>query len=35
MQDSRGTPLTQAELDQRTLPIRLRDAAARLFLPYL
>jgi cardiolipin synthase len=35
MQDSRGPPLTQAELDARSLPIRLRDAAARLFLPYL
>ena len=35
MQESQGAPLTQSELDARTLPIRLRDAAARLLLPYL
>ncbi|MFT9090525.1 MAG: cardiolipin synthase, partial [Gluconacetobacter sp.] len=27
--------LTHYDLDRRTLPIRLRDAAARLLLPYL
>ncbi len=32
---SRGKPLTQAELDRRPLPVCLRDAAARLLLPYL
>ena len=31
----RGPELTQSELDARPLPIRLRDAAARLLLPYL
>jgi cardiolipin synthase len=35
MQDSRGPALTQAELDRRTLPVKLRDAAARLLIPYL
>jgi cardiolipin synthase len=30
-----GQPLTTAELDNRRLPITLRDAAARLLLPYL
>ncbi len=35
MHDSRGPALTAAVLDARTLPIRLRDAAARLLLPYL
>ena len=35
MQSSRGSALTQAELDARTLPGRLRDAAMRLMLPYL
>jgi cardiolipin synthase len=35
MQTSRGKPLTQADLDARRLPVRLRDAAARLMLPYL
>jgi cardiolipin synthase len=35
MQAARGAPLTQAELDARPLPARLRDAAARLMLPYL
>ena len=28
-------PLHQSELDARSLPIKLRDAACRLFLPYL
>ncbi len=32
---NQGKPLTQAELDARSLPIRLRDAAARLAMPYL
>ena len=32
---SRGAALTQADLDQRSLPIRLRDHAVRLMLPYL
>ena len=31
----RGPALTQADLDARSLPIRLRDAAARLMMPYL
>lgn len=31
----RGSKLTQAELDARTLPVRLRDAAVRLTLPYI
>ena len=35
MHHARGAELTQAELDARTLPIRLRDAGARLLLPYL
>jgi cardiolipin synthase len=35
MQRCRGTALTQATLDARSLPIRLRDAAARLLMPYL
>lgn len=35
MQSARGTALTEAELDARTLPARLRDAAVRLMLPYL
>jgi cardiolipin synthase len=35
MRQSRGPALTQADLDRRTLPVRLRDAAARLLLPYL
>ena len=34
-QSSRGPALTQAELDARTLPARLRDAGVRLMLPYL
>jgi cardiolipin synthase len=32
---ARGSELTQAEVDARKLPVRLRDAAARLMLPYL
>ncbi len=35
MQGSRGPALTQAELDARTVPARLRDAGVRLMLPYL
>jgi len=35
MQRCRGRALTQAELDARTLPARLRDAGVRLMLPYL
>lgn len=35
MQSGRGPALTEAELDARTLPGRLRDAAVRLMLPYL
>ncbi len=35
MQSSRGPALTEAELDARTVPGRLRDAAVRLMLPYL
>lgn len=35
MQRSRGLPLTQADLNARRLPVRIRDAAARLMLPYL
>ncbi len=31
----RRTRLTQADLDARALPVRLRDAAVRLLLPYL
>ncbi len=32
---SRGIPLTEAALAARSVPTRLRDAAARLMLPYL
>jgi cardiolipin synthase len=32
---ARGSELTQVDLDARTLPVRLRDAGARLMLPYL
>ncbi len=32
---SRASALTGADLDRRPLPVRLRDAAARLLLPYL
>jgi cardiolipin synthase len=35
MERSRGFKLTQADLDARSLPVRIRDAAARLMLPYL
>jgi cardiolipin synthase A/B len=35
MESSRGTALVKAALDSRKLPVRLRDAAARLMLPYL
>jgi cardiolipin synthase len=35
MRHARGSELTQAELDARALPLRLRDAGARLMLPYL
>lgn len=35
MQRARGPELTQEDLDARALPVRLRDAAARLMLPYL
>jgi cardiolipin synthase len=33
--DARAEELTQGELDARGLPVRIRDAAARLMLPYL
>jgi cardiolipin synthase len=35
MRQSRGERLTEAAIKSRTPPIRLRDAAARLLLPYL
>jgi cardiolipin synthase len=35
MEDARASALTSADLDARPLPVRLRDAAARLMLPYL
>jgi cardiolipin synthase len=35
MRDSRESALTKADLDRRLLPERMRDAAARLMLPYL
>jgi cardiolipin synthase len=35
MRANRGAALTQAELDSRSLPAKLRDAAVRLMLPYL
>ena len=35
MEQNRGRALTQAELDARPLPVRIRDAGARLMLPYL
>ena len=35
MESSRGPALTQADLRSRPLLVRLRDAAARLMLPYL
>jgi len=35
MRQNRGLALTAADLEKRSLPIRLRDAGARLMLPYL
>ncbi len=35
MAHARGPALTQAVLNARSLPVRIRDAAARLLLPYL
>ena len=35
MTSARGSALTQADLDARSLPVRIRDAGARLMLPYL
>jgi cardiolipin synthase len=35
MQRCRGSALTKSELNARSLPCRLRDAAARLLMPYL
>ena len=35
MQARRGSPLTTAALDARPLLVKLRDAGARLMLPYL
>jgi len=35
MQHARGKELTRTDLDARSLPVRLRDAGARLMLPYL
>ena len=35
MAGARALELTQADLDSRSLPVRIRDAAARLMLPYL
>ncbi len=35
MQQNRGAAMTEATLENRSLPIRLRDAGARLMLPYL
>jgi cardiolipin synthase len=35
MEDARGLALTQKDLDARSLPERIRDAGARLLLPYL
>jgi cardiolipin synthase A/B len=35
MDGARDSALTQADLDARSLPVRMRDAAARLMLPYL
>jgi cardiolipin synthase len=32
---NQATRLTAADLGRRSLPARLRDSAARLFLPYL
>jgi cardiolipin synthase len=35
MQQAEASELTQADLESRSLPIKIRDAAARLMLPYL
>ncbi len=35
MERSRSSALTRADLDRRSMPVKLRDAAARLLLPYL
>ncbi len=35
MRQCRGRALTHADLDRRSIPAQLRDAASRLFLPYL
>ncbi len=35
MERSRGAPLTEAEIEGRSTPVRLRDASVRLMLPYL
>ena len=35
MEESRGAELTEADLDTRSVGVRLRDAAVRLMLPYL
>jgi cardiolipin synthase len=35
MERCHGRPLTRADLDGRSIAVRLRDAAARLLLPYL
>jgi cardiolipin synthase A/B len=35
MERASGSELTQADLDARSLPVRIRDAGARLMLPYL
>jgi hypothetical protein len=35
MEGTRGPALTLETLDARPLPVRLRDAGARLMLPYL
>jgi cardiolipin synthase len=35
VRENRGEALTRADLAARSLPVRLRDAAARLMLPYL
>jgi cardiolipin synthase len=35
VQENQGEALTRAELAARSLPVQLRDAAARLMLPYL
>ena len=35
MLQGRGAALSQADLARRSLPVKLRDAGARLFLPYL